>query len=143
LDTDDDGDVDANDSWHHLAYDERWRIAAMFVGSDTAPTEEFLHHAAGLSGRGGSSYIDEVVLRDRDTDANGSLDETLWYCQNRHFDVVALIDDSGDQREMARYSAYGVPFGMPGGDADGDGDNDGNDIVQIQTWIFHVSWVGD
>jgi len=134
-DTDEDGDTDVNDDKHHFAYDERWRIVAMFVDTDTAPTEEVVHHWAGLSGRGDSSYIDEVALRQRDTDANGSLDETLWYCQNRHFDVVALIDSSGDQREMVRYSAYGVPFGLPGGDTDSDGDNDATDIAQIQTWI--------
>jgi RHS repeat-associated protein len=137
-DTDVDGDVDANDDWHHFAYDERWRAVAMFVESDTTPTEEFVHQNAGAGGQGGASYIDEVVLRDRDTDDNGSLDERVWYCQNRRYDVVTLVDDSGDQREMVRYSAYGVPFGLPGGDADSDGDCDVGDSVDsdaIQQWI--------
>jgi hypothetical protein len=139
-DTDVDGDVDANDDWHHFAYDERWRVVAMFVESDTSPTEEFVHQNAGAGGQGGASYIDEFVLRDRDTDGNGSLDERVWYCQNRRYDVIALVDDGGDQREMVRYSAYGVPFGLVGGDADSDGDNDATDQAQIQSWIDAPSY---
>jgi RHS repeat-associated protein len=137
-DTDVDGDVDANDDWHHFAYDERWRVAAMFLDADTSPTGEFVPQNAGAGGQGGASYIDEVVLRDRDTDGNGSLDERVWYCQNRRYDVIALVDDGGDQREMVRYSAYGVPFGLVGGDADSDGDcdvADSTDTDQIQSWI--------
>ncbi|MCP3996160.1 MAG: hypothetical protein GY722_14035, partial [bacterium] len=136
-DTDDDQDVDANDEWHHFCYDERWRIVAMFVDSDTAPTEEFMHHGAGNSGLGRSSYVDEVAVRDRDTKGNGTLDERIFYCQNWRHDVVAVVDSSGGQLEMVRYSAYGLPFGLPGGDADSDGDCDDGDTVdtdQIQTW---------
>ena len=142
-DTDVDGDVDANDDWHHFAYDERWRVVAMFLDADTSPTEEFVPQNAGAGGQGGASYIDEVVLRDRDTDGNGSLDERVWYCQNWRYDVIALVDDGGDQREMVRYSAYGVPFGLPGGDCDSDGDCDNGDSVdtdQIQTWINSSSY---
>jgi hypothetical protein len=139
-DTDTDGDVDGDDDWHHFVYDERWRVAAMFVDSDASPTEEFLPQNAGAGGRGGASYIDEVALRDRDTDDNGILDERAWYCQNRRYDVVALVDDGGDQREMVRYSAYGVPFGLVGGDADSDGDNDATDQSVIQGWIDASSY---
>jgi len=106
----------------------------MFEGSDTDPTEEYLNHGAGNGGYGGASYIDDVVFLDRDTDANGSLDERIWYAQNWRHDVVAIVDDSGHQLEMARYSSYGVPFGLPGGDADSDGDNDSADHSQILTW---------
>jgi len=134
VDTDDDGDVDANDEWRYFAYDERWRIVAHFLGSDSAPTEEFVHHAAGLSGRGGSSYIDLVVLRERDTDDNGSLEERMYYCQNWRADVSAIVDDAGEMYEWVKYSAYGVPFGLPGADTDSDGDCDSTDISQIQTW---------
>ncbi|MCP3937896.1 MAG: hypothetical protein GY708_21315, partial [Actinomycetia bacterium] len=108
-DTDTDGDVDGNDEWHHFCYDERWRVTAMFVDSDTEPTEEFMHHGAGNSGFGRSSYVDEVVIRDRDTDDNGSMEERIFYCQNWRHDVVAVVNSSGAQLEMVRYSAYGVP----------------------------------
>ncbi|MCP3996433.1 MAG: RHS repeat protein [bacterium] len=137
-DTDDDGDVDANDEWHHFCYDERWRVTAMFVDSDTAPAEEFMHHGAGDSGFGGATYIDEVAVRDRDTDHNGSLEERGFYCQNGRHDVVAMVDSVGHQLEMVRYLAYGIPFGLPRGDADSDGDCDSGDAAdtsQIQSWI--------
>jgi hypothetical protein len=49
--------------------------------------------------------------------------------------VVALVTAAGGQREMDRYSAYGVPFGLPTGDCDSDGDCDTTDRNQVQTWI--------
>src|SRR5436309_481435 len=54
-------------AWNfHFAYDERWRNVAVYVESGTSPKEEFVYHAAGADGQGGSSYIDVVVLRDKD-----------------------------------------------------------------------------
>ena len=140
-DTDDDGDVDASDKWFHHAFDERWRWVATFREDDTDPKEEFLHHAAGLDGRGTGSYIDLVVLRDRDINsgwtsaADGTLEERIYYCQNWRADVSALVTDAGQMLEWVKYSAYGVPFGLPGGDANSDGDCDGSDLTQVSTWV--------
>ena len=140
-DTDDDGDVDASDKWFHHAFDERWRWVTTFREDDTDPKEEFLHHAAGLDGNGTGSYIDLVVLRDRDINsgwtsaADGTLEERIYYCQNWRADVSALVTDAGQMLEWVKYSAYGVPFGLPGGDADSDGDCDGSDLTQVTTWV--------
>jgi len=62
---------------------------------------------------GGSSYIDNLILRDRATGAGGEgiLDERRYYCQNWHHDVVALCDTSGAVIERANYTAYGSPIG--------------------------------
>ncbi len=55
---------------------------------DADPKERFVYHNAGLAGGGGSSYIDAVVLRDRDAntawedEADGTLEERVYYCQN-------------------------------------------------------------
>jgi hypothetical protein len=49
--------------------------------------------------------------------------------------VVALVTSAGGQREMDRYSAYGVPFGLPEGDSNSDGLADATDRVIIQGWI--------
>jgi len=49
--------------------------------------------------------------------------------------VVALVNDSGQMVEWAKYSSYGVPFGLPAGDTDSDGDADVTDSAQINTWI--------
>ncbi|MBI5362690.1 MAG: hypothetical protein HZA53_05890 [Planctomycetes bacterium] len=140
-DTDTDGDVDSNDKWYFDAFDERWRQVSRFRESDTSPKEEFVAHQAGASGRGGSSYIDLVICRYKDANtawtsaSDGTLEERLYYCQNQHADVVAIVGSDGTQREGDRYSAYGVPFGLPGGDCDSDGDCDSADVTQVQAWI--------
>jgi RHS repeat-associated protein len=140
-DTDTDGDVDANDKWFYPVHDERWRMIANFRESDTAPKEEWVNQDAGLDGRGGSSYINGVVLRNKDANtawtsaSDGNLEERIYFCQNWRGDVSALVYANGDQVEQVRYSPYGTPFGLPGGDTDSDGDCDATDVTQIQTWI--------
>jgi RHS repeat-associated protein len=68
-----------------------------------------------------------VVLRDRDSDGNGSLEERHYFCQNWRHDVVAVVDDQGYQLEQARYTPYGEPYAIPFVDQDQDGDVDSDD----------------
>jgi len=133
--------VDGSDPWYWFGYDERWRIVATFAGSDATPKERFLHHNAGGNGYGNSSYVDELVLRERDANtawhssSDGTLDERLYYCQNWRHDVTALVTSGGAMKERARYSSYGVPFGIPLGDCDGDGDVDAADqSILLGAW---------
>jgi RHS repeat-associated protein len=138
-----DGTVEdtSDDPWYRFAYDDRWRISATFRDDDSDPKEQFVYHTAGNDGRGRSSYIDAVILRDKDAntdwedESDGTLEERVYYCQNWRSDVVALVTDTGQQVEQVRYSSYGVPFGLPAGDADSDGDVDSSDLTQIQSWI--------
>jgi len=133
-DADADTDVDGSDPTWFFAWDEGWRLAAVYRGSDANPKERFLHHQAGNSGYGGSSYIDSLVLRDRDANtawtaaSDGTLEEQRYYCQSWRHDVVAMVTSGGALAERARYSAYGVAFGIPLGDVTGDGVRDGADI---------------
>jgi RHS repeat-associated protein len=53
-------------------------------------------------------YIDAMVLRDRDTDANGTLDERLWVQQDANFNVTALVDGTGAVVERYGYDPFGV-----------------------------------
>jgi RHS repeat-associated protein len=53
--------------------------------------------------------VDDLVLRDRDTDANGGLDERLYVLQDANWNVVAISNSSGTIQERYTYSAYGVP----------------------------------
>lgn len=121
--------------------DEAWRQVARFRESDTSPKEEFVSHCAGDNGLGTASYIDLVACRYKDANtawtsaSDGTLEERVYYCQNQHADVVAIVSSGGAMREWVKYSAYGVPFGLPGGDTDSDGDCDSTDVSQIQTWI--------
>ena len=96
----------------------------------------------GADGRGSSSYIDTVILRDKDANtdwdaaSDGTLEERIYYMHNWRADVVALVGDTGKlQVEQVRYSSYGIPFGLPAGDANSDGRVTTADTDQIQTWI--------
>lgn len=53
-------------------------------------------------------YVDALVLRDRDTNADGSLDERLYVIQDANFNVVALVDTSGNVVERYTYTPFGV-----------------------------------
>ena len=135
-----DGAVDANDPWYFFAYDERWREIGTYRSTDSDPKERFVYHAAGLDGLGGSSYIDSVMLRDRDSStawksaSDGVLESRTFPCQNWRADVSAVIDAAGQMVEWVKYRAYGAPFGLPAGDTDSDGDKDSTDEATVSGW---------
>jgi RHS repeat-associated protein len=52
-------------------------------------------------------YVDAMVLRERDTDGNGSLDERLWVQQDANWNVTALVNGSGAVVERYAYDPYG------------------------------------
>ncbi len=138
-DTDDDGDADSSDKWFHNVFDERWRVAQVYREDDSSPKVDYVSHNAGLNGHGGSSYIDSLLQRRRDTSTawateacDGSYEEKLYYCQNWRHDVVAIADFRGGIHEWVTYSAYGVPIGLPAGDDDISGGTDGTDLSRIQ-----------
>ncbi|MCW5764079.1 MAG: hypothetical protein KIT88_12665 [Phycisphaeraceae bacterium] len=132
---------------------ERWRIIETYravesggsLTLDSDPKEVIVYHAAGDGGFGTASYIDAVVLRDRDATStsnsdpaetwlfasDGVLEERVYYLQDWHQDVVQLIADDGSAVERVHYSAYGVPFGLHPADMDLDGDVDGADFTKF------------
>ncbi|MEX2217214.1 MAG: RHS repeat-associated core domain-containing protein, partial [Phycisphaerales bacterium] len=150
-DVDTDVDVDDDDPWYWHAYDERWRIIGTYyhdpntaATDDDAPKERFVYHAAGFGGYGGSSYIDSVILRDKDANtsweaaSDGTLEERRYYCQNWRADVSAVLTDAGKLVESVKYSSYGVAYGLPTGDTDSDGDYDATDAGAIGGGGYNV-----
>jgi RHS repeat-associated protein len=136
------GTVDSSDVWHYLVYEKDWQLVATYRESsetlDVSPKEQFTYHNAGVDGVGGSSYIDSVIMRDKDANTawatasgDGVLEERRVYCQNWRGDVSALITDTGKMVEWVKYSAYGVAMGLPCGDTDSDGDWDATDSTAI------------
>src|SRR5690606_19235370 len=118
-------------------YDDQWRPIATYRENldsqsacyprDCSPKEEFVYHNAGLAEPGASSsYLDLVILRDRDNNtawssaSDGTLEDRIFYCQSHHADVVVIVDASSHIRESDRYGEYGAQFGMPAGDTDAD-----------------------
>ena len=146
-DTNLDGVANSTDDRKYVTiYDERWRQVATYrvnpsTGAlDANPKEQFLYHAAGNGGWGGSSYIDSVISRHSVSNSwtavgASTLSNTLYYCQNWRADVVALLDEGGVIVHGLRYSAYGVPFGIPYGDVDADGVCNGVDAEIVTEWI--------
>ena len=57
----------------------------------------------------GFRYIDDNVLRDRDTNQNGTFDERLYILQDASWNVTALSNNTGEVQERYVYSAYGIP----------------------------------
>jgi len=145
-DVEPDNDLDGSDQWYYPAYDEAWREVARYRESDASPKEQFVNATAGLDGYGRSSYINEVVCRNRDANSgwtaasDGTLEERYYYCQNWRGDVSALVTSDRKLHEMVKYSSYGVPFGLPGGDTNSDGKNNGADVAQIGGWISTSSY---
>ena len=97
----DSGELDKARHFYHSA---RWQVVEERLESggtiSANPDRQF---AWGLR------YIDDLVLRDRDTDANGCLNERLYALQDANWNVTALVDTSGDVQERYVYSAYGTP----------------------------------
>jgi len=52
-------------------------------------------------------YVDALVLRDRDSDGDGTLDERLWVVQDANFNVTAVVDGSGEVVERYVYDPFG------------------------------------
>ena len=88
--------------------------------------EVFTYGQAGMDGYGGSSYIDDIVCRERDITTNGSFDDRYYYLQNWRNDVVAIMNYDGAIKERMFYDAYGRPHCFSPGDLKGGGGS-GND----------------
>ncbi|MDW8244650.1 MAG: RHS repeat-associated core domain-containing protein [Thermogemmata sp.] len=52
-------------------------------------------------------YVDAMVLRDRDTNGDGSLDERLYVVQDANFNVTAIVDNAGNVVERYAYDPFG------------------------------------
>jgi RHS repeat-associated protein len=57
----------------------------------------------------GLRYVDDLVLRDRDTTGDGALDERLYALQDGRSNVTAVADPGGSVAERYSYGTYGSP----------------------------------
>jgi RHS repeat-associated protein len=77
-----------------------WKPLEERVGSATAAARQYLWGER-------PGHRDELVMRDRDTDGNGTLDERL-YATMDYFNGTAVLNTSGAVLERYAYSAFGV-----------------------------------
>lgn len=100
----------------HFFYSDQWQVLEERIGSSTNPDRQFVW---------GIRYIDDLVLRDRDADANGTLDERLFAVQDANWNVVAILDIGGAVDERFAYEAYGHPIEL---------DNDFAPQTDVKDW---------
>jgi RHS repeat-associated protein len=83
---------------HDLYYDAAWQVLEeRWAGVSTA-TIQYVWSPV---------YIDALVLRDRSTQNNGTLDERLCVQEDANYNVTALINGSGSVVERYVYDPYG------------------------------------
>jgi RHS repeat-associated protein len=70
-----------------------------------------------------------MIARDRDSDANGSLEERLYALQDANFNVTSVADTSGNVVERYLFDPYGQRLVL---DASFSADADGQSDVQFQ-----------
>src|SRR6185295_10139979 len=85
----------------HLYYSDQWQVLEERIEDEDTAERQFVW---------GMRYVDDLVLRDRDTNADGSLDERLYALQDPNWNVAAVTNSTGDVQERYVYDAYGAPL---------------------------------
>jgi RHS repeat-associated protein len=83
----------------------KWQVVEERVNGASTPERQFVW---------GLRYVDDLVLRERDTDDAGVLDESLYALQDDNWNVTAIIDATGDVQERYAYSPFGAPVFLSG-----------------------------
>jgi hypothetical protein len=79
---------------HHY-FTDAWQCVEQRVDSSSDPERQ---HVWGLR------YIDDLVLRDRDTTGNGTLDERLYAMADANWNVTGVVNTSGVVQERIEYT---------------------------------------
>jgi hypothetical protein len=82
----------------HFYYSANWQVLEERVGASTSAESQHVF---------GPRYVDELILRDRDTTGSGSLNERLYYLQDANLNVTALVNTAGTAQERYVYEPYG------------------------------------
>jgi RHS repeat-associated protein len=88
-----------------LYYSAAWQVLEERVGGN--PVAQYIWSPR---------YVDSLVLRDRDTDGDGSLNQRHYVQQDANFNVTSISDATGAAVERYHYDPYGsVTVLHPGG----------------------------
>ena len=85
----------------HFFYTDpaRWQVLEERTATSTTAERQFIW---------GLRYIDDLVLRDRDTTGGGTLNERVYGLQDPNWNMLAVVDSSGTVQERYSYDAYGT-----------------------------------
>ena len=78
-------------------YNSNWKCLEEYEGGST-PVKRFVYGARGRN---------DLVLRQRDTNSNGTLDEILYSLSDAMGSVTLIVDDAGIEKQRYRYQAFG------------------------------------
>jgi len=87
-----------------LYYSDAWQVLEERVGGQTMVQYVW-----------SPVYVDALILRDRDSNGDGTLDERLWVVQDANYNVTALFDNSGNVVERYLYDPFGRVTVVDGG----------------------------
>ncbi len=88
----------------HFYYTSAWQVLEERVDSSASPTRQFVW---------GLRYIDDCVLRDRDTSGSGMLDERLYALQDGNWNVTSVTNEWTGDREEWFLLHTGTPYVQP------------------------------
>ncbi len=88
--------VELGSSTRDLYYNSNWQLLEERVGGTAQ--QSFVWSPV---------YVDAMIARDRDTDANGSLDERLYPTHDANFNVTSLFSAAGVLNEKYAYDPFG------------------------------------
>ena len=86
------------DHTKHLYYNKNWQLLEERRDANTSPKKQYTW---------GNRYIDDLILRDHDTNNDGTLNERLYALQDANWNVTSYINSSGTVQERYIYNAYG------------------------------------
>ena len=83
-----------------LYYSDSWQVLEERVasGGTSVPRVQYVWSPV---------YVDALVLRDRDSNGDGTFDERLWVVQDANYNVTAIFDNSGTIIERYAYDPFG------------------------------------
>lgn len=88
------------DNTRHQFYTEpsKWQVIEERVDSTVSAERQYIW---------GQRYVDELVMRDRDSQGNGALDERLYSLQDGNWNITSIVDNVASTQERYAYDAYG------------------------------------
>ena len=82
-------------------FTRNWRCIEQRTGTSTSAERQFVW---------GARYIDDLILRDRDTTGGGTLNDRKYALQDANWNMSALTVSNGLVGERYAYSPYGKPI---------------------------------